>query len=145
MNAAIIIPVYNHEQRIAGVIRQALALGLPVFVVDDGSTDRTAEIINTIAGITVLHHSVNQGKGAAILTGFAAAVKKRCDWALTIDGDGQHTPDDAGALLSAVADGKRCIVVGRRQGMEGGETCLGPASLVVNFPISGSGYPAVRP
>ncbi len=147
MNAAIIIPVYNHERKIAGVVRQALALGLPVFVVDDGSTDRTAEIIKTIEGITVLHHYVNQGKGAAILTGFAAAVKKGCNWAITIDGDGQHTPDDAGTLLSAVADGQRCLVVGRRRGMAGGENVPWTSRFgrkFSNFWVRVSGGPAIE-
>ncbi|HDO29644.1 MAG TPA: glycosyltransferase family 2 protein, partial [Desulfobacteraceae bacterium] len=146
MNAAIIIPVYNHEQRIAGVIRQTLALGLPVFVVDDGSTDRTAEIIKAIEGITVLHHCVNQGKGAAILTGFAAAVKKKCDLAITIDGDGQHTPEDAETLLSAIADGKRCLVVGRRQGMEGGNVPWTSrfGRKFSNFWVRVSGGPAIE-
>jgi len=117
MKTAIIIPVYNHEQRIAEVVDQALSLALPIFVVNDGSIDRTAEMLKTIEGITVLHHPVNRGKGAALRTGFVAARSQGCDWAITIDGDGQHRPSDAKALLAAVVEGKRCIVVGRRQGM----------------------------
>ncbi len=117
MQPAIIIPVYNHEQQIAGVVHQALELDLPVFVVNDGSSDGTADILATIEGIIVLHHPENRGKGAALLTGFGAACKKECDWAVTLDGDGQHRPDDAKKLLGAVADGRRCIVVGRREGM----------------------------
>lgn len=119
MRPAVIIPVYNHGQQISEVIRQTLKLGLPVFVIDDGSTDSTAEILNTMSGFTILRHSVNQGKGAAILTGFAAAVEKKCDWAITLDGDGQHNPEDAMTLLGAVSDGERCIVIGKRQGMDG--------------------------
>jgi glycosyltransferase involved in cell wall biosynthesis len=118
MKPAVIIPVYNHDRQIDEVIRQTLKLGLPVFVVDDGSTDCTAEVINAISGINVLRHSVNQGKGAAILTGLAAAHENKCDWAITLDGDGQHNPEDAGALLGAVSEGERCIVTGKRQGME---------------------------
>ena len=117
MKPAIIIPVYNHGPRIGEVIRRTLELRLPVFVVDDGSTDATAAIIDTMNGITVLRHGVNQGKGAAILTGFAAAAADNCDWAITLDGDGQHNPEDARALLHAVKDGERCIVIGTRQGM----------------------------
>ena len=119
MNTAIIIPVYNHEQRIGEVIRQALKLGLPLFVIDDGSTDSTSQIIRDIPGISVIRHPVNLGKGAALGTGFAAAMEQGCDWALTIDGDGQHFPEDATSLLRAVNDGKRIIVVGRREGMAG--------------------------
>ena len=65
MKAAVIIPVYNHEQRIGAVIGQALKLGLPLLVIDDGSTDSTPEIINDIPGIVVIRHPVNLGKGAA--------------------------------------------------------------------------------
>jgi glycosyltransferase involved in cell wall biosynthesis len=119
MKAAVIIPVYNHEQRIAEVIGQALKLGLPLFVIDDGSTDRTPEIINDILGIVVIRHPVNLGKGAALRTGFAAAMEQGCNWAITIDGDGQHLPEDAASLLRAAGAGRRVIVVGRRQGMVG--------------------------
>ncbi|EKD40392.1 MAG: glycosyl transferase family 2, partial [uncultured bacterium] len=115
MKPAIIIPVYNHCSRIGEVVRQSIQLGLPVFVVDDGSTDATGEVLAGLDGITGLRHGENQGKGAAILTGFAAAVEIGCDWAVTLDGDGQHNPADAKNLLQAAADGKRCIVIGSRQ------------------------------
>lgn len=117
MKPAVIIPVYNHDRQIGEVVRRTLKLGLPVFVVDDGSTDGTAQIIMAISGITVLRHAVNYGKGAAILSGLAAAHENGCDWAITLDGDGQHNPEDAGALLNAVRVAERCIVIGKRQGM----------------------------
>jgi len=119
MKTAVIIPVYNHEQRITDVIRKALELGLPLFVVDDGSTDRTPDLIGSIKGISVIRHPVNLGKGAALLTGFAAAIEQGCDWTITLDGDGQHRPKDAMALMLAAGDGRRVIVVGRREGMSG--------------------------
>lgn len=118
MKPAIIIPVYNHGSRIGEVVRQSLKLSLPVFVVDDGSTDETGEVLAKLDGITVLRHSENRGKGAAILTGFAAAVENGCDWAVTLDGDGQHDPADAKNLLQAGADEPRCLVIGSRQGMK---------------------------
>ncbi len=118
MRPAIIIPVFNHERQIGEVIRQTLKLGLPIFVVDDGSTDSTAEIIDAIAGITILRHPDNKGKGAAICTGFTAAVAKDCDWALTLDGDGQHNPEDVWALLDAAKKGPKHLIIGRRQGMD---------------------------
>ncbi len=121
MKPAIIIPVYNHYQQISGVIRQAQQLNLPIFVVDDGSTDATSQIISGISGINILSHPENQGKGAALLTGFTAAHEQGCDYAITLDGDGQHKPEDAPALLEAVSNSIRCIVVGKRQGMEGND------------------------
>jgi glycosyltransferase involved in cell wall biosynthesis len=114
---AIVIPVYNHGTRISDVLCKASALGFPVFVVDDGSTDDTAAMLSSMEGLTVLRHSQNMGKGAALLTGFQAA-EKICDWALTLDADGQHKPEDAENLLQAVAGGQRPIVIGNRQGME---------------------------
>ncbi len=119
MKTAIIIPVYNHEQRIEGVIREALKLGMPVIVVDDGSTDSTPELIGNIQGISTIRHLANLGKGAALLTGFGAAVAQGCDSAITIDGDGQHRPADATALIEAAKNAGRVIVVGRREGMAG--------------------------
>jgi glycosyltransferase involved in cell wall biosynthesis len=115
---AVIIPVYNHGSRIRAVVRSVVLQGFPVIVVDDGSTDDTAEILSTEKGITVLQHVVNRGKGAAIRTGFKHAVKN-CDWAVTIDADGQHKAEDVKNLLQAADSDTRPLVIGCRQGMEG--------------------------
>lgn len=115
---AILIPVYNHAEAVAGVIERARELGLPILVVDDGSTDGTAERLRKIAGITLISHRENRGKGAAILTAFAS-LAGRADWAVTIDADGQHDPADVPALIGAIAPGQRPIVIGRREGMVG--------------------------
>ncbi len=121
MRPAVIIPVYNHGRQIGEVIAKSLLLGYPVFVVDDGSTDDTGTILETIEGINVLCHATNQGKGAAILTGCRAALEKGCNFALTVDGDGQHDPLEAVILLASADDGERCLVIGKRQGMAGAE------------------------
>ena len=113
---AFIIPVYNHAATVAQVVKDAQALGFPVFVVDDGSTDNAYEQIKEIANIQILRHQQNMGKGAAIMTGFAAAAVV-ADWAITIDADGQHYPQDALKLISAIPAGSRAIVVGAREGM----------------------------
>ena len=115
---AIIIPVYNHEKRIEDVIKKSLKLNMPVFVVDDGSTDSSYEKIRDIKGIYLLQHNENRGKGAAITTGFAQAAKI-ADWAITIDADGQHNPEDSLKMIKAISEHERPIVVGRRQGMVG--------------------------
>ena len=144
MRYAIVIPVYNHEATVARVVRQCLTLGYPVFVIDDGSTDHTYERIRDIASITILRHSENRGKGAALLTGFAAAAAV-ADWAITLDADGQHQPEDARSLLAAVPEGLRPIVTGRREGMHGVHVPWASrfGRKFSNFWVRASGGPAV--
>lgn len=115
---AIVIPVYNHGQRIGPVIQKALTLDMPVFVVDDGSMDDTFDRIKDIKCIRILRHHKNLGKGAALMTGFVEAAKI-ADWAVTFDADGQHDPSDALLMIQSIRSGKRPIVVGTRTGMMG--------------------------
>ncbi len=115
---AVVIPVYNHPGRIQWVVEGALKLGIPVFVVDDGSTDATRELVSRMTGVHRLRHEQNQGKGAALLTGMAEAAGV-ADWAITIDGDGQHDPGDADELIRAAPRNRRAIIVGARHGMIG--------------------------
>jgi glycosyltransferase involved in cell wall biosynthesis len=111
-----IIPVYNHAEAIGTVIGKVLAFKRPLFVIDDGSTDATPKVLEGLSGITVIRHAVNQGKGAALMTGFAAAAPL-ADWVITLDADGQHDPTDALALIKAVPTGVRPFIVGRRTHM----------------------------
>jgi glycosyltransferase involved in cell wall biosynthesis len=115
---AVIIPVYNHASTVAQVIKQALTLRCSILIIDDGSTDNTYEQIKDIEGIRIICHKKNMGKGAAIMSGFVAACLD-ADWAITIDADGQHYPEDALNLIAAIPPGERPIVVGARQGMAG--------------------------
>lgn len=115
---AFVIPVYNHAATVAPVVTQALALRFPVFVVDDGSTDNIREQLSGISGIHLIHHQKNMGKGAALLSGFAAAAVD-ADWAITIDADGQHYPEDVLSLIEAIPPELIAIVVGKREGMAG--------------------------
>ncbi len=117
-DAAIIIPVYNHAATIGMVIEQSLQLGVPVFVVDDGSTDRSGAIAARYKEITLLRHGTNQGKGAALRTGFQAA-QSVARWAITIDADGQYLPSEAARLMKAVSERSRPIVVANRMSMAG--------------------------
>ena len=98
---AIVIPAYNHGRQVPGVAEKTLRLKLPVIVVDDGSMDSTPQVLASLSGVTVIRHQENQGKGASLFTGFAAALRL-ADWAITIDADGQHNPDDILPLIQAV-------------------------------------------
>ena len=115
---AFVIPAYNHAACVAQVIRRAKKLGFPVFVVNDGSTDNTYDEIRDIPGIRIICHEKNMGKGAALVSGFTAASSE-ADWAITIDADGQHHPEDALNLIAAIPGSRRAIVVGAREGMQG--------------------------
>ena len=115
---AVVIPVYNHGPMIEAVIKTVLKLNLPVIVVDDGSTDSSNDRIKAIDNIEFLRHRQNRGKGAAIMTGFDRA-SEIADWAITIDADGQHHPQDALNLIRAIPENSRPLVVGMRQGMSG--------------------------
>lgn len=114
---AFVVPVYNHPTSVAAVVKSALRFGAPVFVVDDGSTDRFDLSIEQLGGVTVIRHEQNLGKGAALRTGFQAAAKVS-DWAIAVDADGQHNLDDLKSLLAALKEGFRGIVAGVRQGKE---------------------------
>jgi glycosyltransferase involved in cell wall biosynthesis len=116
---AIVIPAYNHGTKVRGVVEKCLPLRLPVIVVDDGSTDSTPRVLTSLSGVTVIRHEKNQGKGASLLAGFAAALPF-ADWAITIDADGQHDPEDIPSLISlieAIPGEQRPLVIGKRAGM----------------------------
>lgn len=112
MTLAIVIPVFNEAEAIAGVVSGARRHG-PVIVVDDGSTDGSAREA-TRAGAEVICHDRRRGKAAALRTGFAAARGRGATVVVTLDGDGQHAPDDVPALLRAAHETPDRLVVGNR-------------------------------
>ncbi len=110
---AAVIPCFNEAVGITPLI-VALRQQLPfVMVVDDGSTDDTAALARD-AGAVVVSHSRNLGKGAALRTGLSLALKRGFEWAVTLDGDGQHTPDDLPAFLRCAGQTGASLVVGNR-------------------------------
>lgn len=101
----IIIPVYNESFIIRKVIRSIKNEGFGnIIVIDDGSTDDTyTEICKE--SVYVFRHAINRGKGAALKTGFKAALLLRAKYIVTIDGDGQHDPQDIKVLIDTLKAG----------------------------------------
>lgn len=110
---AAIIPCLNEASAIADVVVAARQYFPIVFVVDDGSTDDTGSVARR-AGAEVLRHEMPRGKGAALQTGWEHARECGSDWALTLDGDGQHSADDIPAFLDAAAQSGAELIVGNR-------------------------------
>lgn len=111
-NILILIPAYNEGERVAPVVRKALTY-LPVLVVDDGSTDKTAEFAQN-AGAEVLRQKPNQGKGAALLAGFEVALDRGYRAVITLDADGQHDPAEIPAFLAAFHEHQADLIIGKR-------------------------------
>lgn len=112
-----LIPAHDEGPRIASVVEGAKR-HVSVLVVDDGSSDDTATVAEA-AGAMVIRQSPNQGKGAALRAGFAAALESGVEAVITLDGDGQHDPGEIPTFLGTYAwravDGRATeLIVGRR-------------------------------
>jgi glycosyltransferase involved in cell wall biosynthesis len=107
-----LIPGYQEGPRIGAVVAGARRW-LPVLVVDDGSTDDTAPQAEA-AGATVVRQRPNQGKGAALRTGFREALHRGAAAVVTLDADGQHDPAEIPAFLAAYRPGQTELVIGAR-------------------------------
>lgn len=116
----IVIPAYNEEKTVAEVVRSAIGHANRVLVIDDGSSDRTAEIAET-AGATVVRHALNRGLGGALGTGIEAALTLGAESIVTMDADGQHRIEDAVKLFDRLDEGDVDFVIGSRmlEGREG--------------------------
>ena len=95
------IPVYNEFSHVEKVLEQVRQFADNILVVNDGSTDGTAELLATIDSVNVVHHPENRGYGAALATSFQHAISGGYDVLVTMDCDGQHQPQ----LLNQIAEG----------------------------------------
>lgn len=132
MNVAVVLPAYNEEGNLTPLITALAALdgrdgfALRVIVVNDGSTDRTAEELaelqTRVAALHVVRHQKNQGLARALKTGIAAVCESDCDAAVFMDSDLSHRPEDLPRLIGALVHGAD-LALGSRfvpgGGMEG--------------------------
>jgi len=110
---AAVIPCLNEAGHIAQVVMAVRRFVPTVFVVDDGSRDDTGVIAKN-AGAEVIRNAVSQGKGAALQTGWRVARERGFDWALALDGDGQHSADDVPRFFEVAERTGAKLVIGNR-------------------------------
>lgn len=113
MKVAVVIPAYNEEKTIRGIVEKARKHSTEVLVVDDGSTDNTySEAVK--AGATLLKSKKNLGKFAVLKLGFEAILSKQnAECIIQLDGDGQHDPEDIPKFVKKIESGAD-LVVGQR-------------------------------
>jgi glycosyltransferase involved in cell wall biosynthesis len=116
-NTAVIIPAYNAAAHLTGVLAsvQEVIPALRVIVVDDGSADETFRTAS-MAGVQVIQHPVNLGKGKALSTGYERTISMGMRYGVTLDADGQHNPSEIPKFARRVAETGADMVVGNRFG-----------------------------
>jgi len=110
----IIIPAFNEERVINDVLGEVKKAGYKnIIVIDDGSYDKTYEKAEIVENAIVLKHFINRGKGATIKTGMEAAKLLGAEIVVTMDGDGQHNPEDIQKMIALIQEGND-VVLGTR-------------------------------
>lgn len=109
----ILIPAYNAQKTIGSVLERVCSLGFDTLVVNDGSTDKTSEVVRSY-GVSLLEHPKNLGKGASLRTGFQYILEKNYELVITMDADGQHDPSDIPLLLQAFNRVEPDLIIGSR-------------------------------
>ena len=127
MKVCTVMPTYNNGGTLRDVVERVLNYCDDVIVVNDGCTDNSAEILASFGNlITVVDYGKNRGKGYALKQGFEKAKALGFDYALTIDSDGQHFPEDIPLFIEALKQHPDALIVGSRnlnqENMPGGNT-----------------------
>jgi len=110
----VIIPTYNNAGTISDVIAGVRQYIDNIIIVDDGSTDDTSEILSKVECLSLITFPKNKGKGVAIRAGFEAAIAAGFDYAITIDSDGQHYPDDIPNFIETIENNPDSLIIGSR-------------------------------
>ena len=115
LGICVIIPTYNNKGTILQVIQSVSDYCDDIFVVCDGPTDGTVELVKQSAiPINVVDYQPNKGKGTALVTGFREALKRGFRYAITLDSDGQHYPSDIPAFVEAIEEHPDALIIGSR-------------------------------
>lgn len=120
-----VIPTFNNVGTIVDVVTRTLQQCNDVIVVCDGCTDGTLEQVQSIQGITIVSYADNKGKGTALKYGFKKALELGFSYAITLDADGQHFPEDIPLLLEANIKHPGALLIGQRMGLENVERSFG--------------------
>lgn len=114
LKCLVLIPTYNNNGTIAKVIKEVQEYATNVLVVNDGSTDDTEQIINTIDGVSIVSYKKNRGKGHALKIGLKRAHQMGFRYAITIDSDGQHYPSDIPSFIEQIERTPDALIIGAR-------------------------------
>ncbi len=114
LKCCVIIPTYNNDKTLKRVLDAVLEYTPNVIVVNDGSTDNTCQILQQYTGVEMLAYDQNKGKGYALKYGFEKAISLGYKFAITIDSDGQHYPDDMIAFIDEIEKDHNSLIVGAR-------------------------------
>ncbi|MDX1411408.1 MAG: glycosyltransferase [Nitrospirales bacterium] len=109
----VVIPAYNEFPTIRDIVRRALRILPNIIVVDDGSDDGTSEALEGL-NVTILRNVQNSGKAASLWRGFQYALQNGAKYIITLDGDGQHSPEDIPKLIRAAKNANNCLIIGAR-------------------------------
>lgn len=114
LGCVVLIPTYNNAGTLAQVISDVKEYASDVIVVNDGSTDNTAEILAAIEDIRIISYAENRGKGYALKLGLSKAYEWGYRYAITIDSDGQHYADDIAVFVERIEQSPETLLIGAR-------------------------------
>ena len=110
----VLIPTYNNAATVGRVIEESKLCCKDIFVVNDGSTDDTAAVLENIEGINVISYMPNRGKGHALQCGLNKARECGFDYCITLDADGQHYPSEIPKFIEAIGKNPGSLIIGAR-------------------------------